>query len=224
MNSELTPEDTDARRSRMLTYERHLWSAGVQDVAGIDEVGRGPLAGPVVAAAVIFPVDVFLPGVTDSKLLSPDEREELFGSIMHHARAVGVGVVDHTVIDRINILRATYEAMWSAVQKLSVPPRHLLIDGNRFAPDVAGGIPFTTIVDGDVLCFSIAAASIIAKVTRDRIMAHYDTLYPGYGFARHKGYATPEHREAICTLGYCDIHRRSFSINTQLELDLEPRG
>ena len=198
-----------------LRYEEEYWRRGLRNVAGVDEAGRGPLAGPVVAAAVIFPQGFFLPDVNDSKQLSGDEREELYGRIMASASAVGVGVVDHVVIDEINILQATYRAMHEATRQLAVTPDHLLIDGNRFEPD---GIPFTTIIDGDALSLSIAAASIVAKVTRDRIMVEYDALYPAYGFARHKGYATPEHREAIFRLGYSPIHRRSFVLKTQLEL------
>ncbi|HET6271598.1 MAG TPA: ribonuclease HII [Bacteroidota bacterium] len=198
-----------------LRYERKCWRKGFQHVAGVDEAGRGPLAGPVVAAAVIFPRAFFLPEVNDSKQLSGEQREELYGRIMASASAVGVGVVDHVVIDEINILQATYRAMHDATRRLAITPDHLLIDGNRFEPD---GIPFTTIIDGDALSLCIAAASIVAKVTRDRIMVGYDAVYPAYGFARHKGYATPEHREAIFKLGYSPIHRRSFVLKTQLEL------
>jgi ribonuclease HII len=199
-----------------LAYERQLWSRGKKFVAGVDEAGRGPLAGPVVAAAVIFHHDFFIPEVNDSKLLSPKTRERLFESIVGNALAVGVGVIDHATIDEINILNATYKAMNAAIGKLRIPPDHLLIDGNRF---IGGAIPFSTIVDGDALCFSIAAAAIVAKVTRDRIMVDYDAAYPGYGFARHKGYSTEEHREAIYRLGYCEIHRRSFQVKTQLEVE-----
>lgn len=199
-----------------LRYEKKCWRKGFQHVAGVDEAGRGPLAGPVVAAAVIFPQAFFLPEVNDSKQLSGEQREELYGRIMASASAVGVGVVDHCVIDEINILQATYRAMHEAIRRLSVVPDHLLVDGNRFDPAPAG-VPFTTIVDGDALSLAIAAASIVAKVTRDRMMIEFDALYPGYGFARHKGYATPEHREAIFRLGYSPIHRRSFVLKTQLE-------
>jgi ribonuclease HII len=199
-----------------LAYERQLWSRGKKFVAGVDEAGRGPLAGPVVAAAVIFHHEFFIPEVNDSKLLSPKTRERLFESIVGNALAVGVGVIDHATIDEINILNATYKAMNAAIGKLRIPPDHLLIDGNRF---IGGAIPFSTIVDGDALCFSIAAAAIVAKVTRDRIMVDYDAAYPGYGFARHKGYSTEEHREAIYRLGYCEIHRRSFQVKTQLEVE-----
>lgn len=215
MNSNLELKEAEVRRAMMLQYERELWSNGIVPVAGVDEAGRGPLAGPVVAAAAIFPMDTFIPEVNDSKQLTPEQREELYLRIMNEAIAVGVGVVDHRTIDEINILNATFKAMHEAVKLLSIGPAHLLIDGNRFT-DM--GIPYTTIVSGDALSFSIAAASIVAKVTRDRMMMEYDALYPGYGFASHKGYATPRHREAIARLGFCEIHRRSFELKTQLEL------
>jgi ribonuclease HII len=189
--------------------------AGRRSIAGVDEAGRGPLAGPVVAAAVIFPEECFLPGVFDSKQLTAEEREIRYALILSHALGVGVGIVGHEIIDRVNILNATFLAMHRALAQLPVRPDYLLIDGNRFL-DI--GIPFTTVVRGDALCFTVAAASIVAKVTRDRMMVDYDTQFPGYGFARHKGYATEEHREAIARLGLCDIHRRSFHPKSQLHL------
>ncbi len=192
-------------------YEHELWRMGKAHIAGIDEAGRGPLAGPVVAAAVIFEQEVSIPDVDDSKLLSEDIREILYPQIMNRAAAVGIGIVNHAIVDKINILNATFKAMHGAIDQLAISPTHLLIDGNRFDGSV---IPFTTIVDGDALCFSIAAASIVAKVTRDRLMIDYDAQFPGYGFARHKGYATREHRDAISRLGYCEIHRRSFVLST----------
>ncbi len=179
----------------------------MQNVAGIDEAGRGPLAGPVVAAAVIFPVGCVVEGVDDSKKLTPARREEAFSRIYRQAVAIGIGIVDHRVIDEINILQATLKAMHIAADGLQPRPCHLLVDGNRFA---GGDIPFTTIIDGDARCQAIAAASIIAKVTRDRIMVEQDLLYPAYGFARHKGYGTVQHRAAIELYGLCPIHRRSF--------------
>lgn len=222
MNSD-QPKRVRKRPEDMLSYERDLWTRGVHAVAGIDEAGRGPLAGPVVAAAVVFPEGCFIPEVDDSKLLSAIEREELYGRICSEATAFGIGIIDHIIIDEINILNATFRAMHQAIQQLPSVPGHLLIDGNRFVtdglPSGTVGIPYTTIIDGDATCFSIAAASILAKVTRDRIMLEYDSHFPGYGFAQHKGYGTKEHREAILTLGYCPIHRRSFTFKTQLELD-----
>jgi len=199
----------------LLQFERRLCVAGCTRIAGIDEAGRGPLAGPVVAAAVVFPEGCFLPGVRDSKQLTAAQRDELYGAILSHAIGVGVGIVGHETIDSVNILNATFLAMHRAVDGLSFRPDHLLVDGNRFQET---GIPFTTIVKGDARCFSIAAASIIAKVTRDRLMTEYEERFPGYGFARHKGYATQEHCEAIARLGMCEIHRRSFHLKSQLPM------
>lgn len=189
--------------------ERGLHLEGFRRIAGVDEAGRGPLAGPVVAAAAVFGPDVEVPGVRDSKLLSPGRREELYGEIMRRAEHVGVGIVHEGTIDRVNILNATFLAMEQAVGALPVAPDLLLVDGNRFR---AGPVPYRTIVGGDRRCFSIAAASIVAKVTRDRLMAEYDRLYPGYGFLRNKGYPTQEHRDAVLRLGVCPIHRRSFAL------------
>lgn len=210
MISELPAPAVPKRSRKMLRFERHLWASGTHHIAGIDEAGRGPLAGPVVAAAVIFPHDVVLRGVKDSKVLTAEQREAMYNEIFAHALAVGVGQVESEEIDRINILNATYKAMHEAIRRLAIPPDHLLIDGNRF---LENGIPFTTVIDGDALSFSVAAASIVAKVTRDRLMVGYDSLYPAYGFAKHKGYATREHREAIIKCGFCPIHRQSFSVS-----------
>jgi len=192
----------------LLSVERHLWASGIEWIAGIDEAGRGPLAGPVVAAAVVVDPGHAVPGVDDSKKLRAAERERLYASILECSPAVAVGITQHDEIDEINILQATFRAMHQAVRGLAVRPDHLLVDGNRF---VDCGIPFTTVIDGDALCYSIAAASIVAKVTRDRLMVEYDRAFPGYGFARHKGYGTVEHRRAIARLGYCRIHRRTFA-------------
>jgi ribonuclease HII len=204
----------------MLQHERKIWRSGMEMIAGVDEAGRGPLAGPVVAAAVVMRRGVFLPEVDDSKKLTPEQRLGLCRQILEKALAVGIGAVDHVTIDRINVLNATFRAMHLAVTALEVRPEHLLIDGNRFSPEQACGapvypIPYTTLVDGDELSFSVASASIIAKVTRDRIMEGFDRIYPGYGFARHKGYATEAHREAITRLGITPIHRRSFGRHVQ---------
>ena len=205
-----------ARIQTLLERERRLWNDGVAMVAGVDEAGRGPLAGPVVAAAVIFPHDIALAGIDDSKKLSATARDDLFDAIYANAIAIGVGVIDCEAIDRVNILNATFGAMHSAIQSLSVTPRHLLIDGNKFFHEF---IPFTTIVDGDARCYSIAAASIIAKVTRDRLMCAFAAEYPEYGFEQHKGYGTKMHYAALRTYGLCPIHRRSF---IHLETDLVP--
>jgi ribonuclease HII len=188
-------------------FEAAARARGARAVAGVDEAGRGPLAGPVVAAAVILDPDRPVPGVADSKTLSPARREALFGDIHENARAVGVGIVPHDEIDRINILQATLKAMTRAVADLGIAPDHLLIDALTL-PNVP--LPQDGIVRGDGKSVSIAAASIVAKVTRDRLMADLDRAYPGYGFAVHKGYPTAAHREAIGRLGPCPVHRRSF--------------
>ena len=186
-------------------------------VCGVDEAGRGPLAGPVVAAAVIFHKPRAPKGINDSKLLAPDIRENLFDAISATA-AVGIGIASVEEIDEINILQATFLAMRRAVAALPSLPRHVLIDGN-LTPDL--GCPATAIVKGDGLSLSIAAASIIAKVTRDRIMRDLDLPHPGYGFAQHKGYGTPAHLDAIARLGPSPVHRRSFAPFRQGVLNLE---
>jgi len=197
-------------------FERQAWNAGHQRVAGVDEVGRGPLAGPVVAAAVILPVNRRVRGLKDSKLLTPAQRETLFPAIQDAAEAVGVGIVEASIIDRINILEATRHAMLEALSELAAPPDLVLIDAIRLP---ALTIQQQPIIKGDRLSASIAAASIIAKVTRDRLMIQYDQAYPEYGFARHKGYATEEHLNAIDRFGPCPIHRRTFhGVWRQIEL------
>lgn len=189
-------------------YEARAWREGVAHVAGVDEAGRGPLAGPVVAAAVIIAPDRRLRGLTDSKLLAPERREELFALISDRALTVGVGIVDPATIDRVNILQATIQAMAAALAGLAVAPGLVLTDFVRL-PGLA--CPQRNLVDGDRRSASVAAASIVAKVTRDRLMIELDRQYPAYGFARHKGYATPEHLAALDRHGPCPIHRRSFS-------------
>jgi ribonuclease HII len=207
MNSDAIASKRRTVQQDMFAYEQSLWDSGIRYIAGIDEVGRGPLAGPVVAAAVIFEAGVRIEGVNDSKQLTEKKRESLFPLIYEHAASVGIGVVDHLEIDKINILKATYRAMHLAVEQLGVRPEHLLVDGPRFE---VVGIPFTAIVRGDARCFSIAAASIIAKVTRDRFMMEFDARYPQYGFKKHKGYGTKAHLESIKKFGRCPIHRKSF--------------
>jgi ribonuclease HII len=197
------------RLIRLLSHENQLREKGLKAIAGCDESGRGPLAGPVIAAAVIFPEGVCLTGVNDSKKLSPVRRETLFDAICEHALAVGTGRVDPEEIDRINILKATQKAMHQALHALEVRPDYLLVDGY---PLPGAPCPQEAIIGGDGHCFSIAAASIIAKVTRDRIMISMDREYPGYGFASHKGYGTRAHIEAIQKKGPTPIHRRSFRI------------
>ena len=196
------------------SFERTYWKSGIEHVAGIDEAGRGPLAGPVVAAAVVLPQEVWIHGVDDSKKLAASKREELFEVISACALAVGVGIIHNDSVDEMNIYRATMKAMGDAVGRLNLRPGHLLVDGPRYY-DTA--LPFTPIIGGDAKCFTIAAASIIAKVTRDRLMIEYDRIFPEYGFARHKGYGTPQHLEAIRRYGPCSIHRRSFTMPKQEE-------
>jgi ribonuclease HII len=194
----------------MLTFERKLWNDGIRFIAGVDEAGRGPLAGPVVAAAVLFPRDVYITGVKDSKKLTGKRRQELFDEIYSKALSIGIGIVDHNVIDEINILNATFKAMHYAVGELVPQPEHLLVDGPYFAEL---NIPADKIVKGDVKSFTIAAASIIAKVTRDKLMVDYDTKFPNYGFAKHKGYGTADHIKAIIENGLSEIHRKSFKLH-----------
>lgn len=194
----------------MLTFEQNLWNNGKRFIAGVDEAGRGPLAGPVVAAAVVFPREVYIEGVKDSKKLSEKQRLKLFEDIQSKALSIGIGIVPHLVIDEINILQATFKAMHQAISELIPKPDILLIDGPYFAEL---NIPAKKIIDGDTKSFTIAAASIIAKVTRDKIMKDYDLQYPDYGFAKHKGYGTAEHIAAIREFGLSEIHRKSFKLH-----------
>ncbi len=206
-----------------MRHERELWLAGFQRVAGIDEVGRGSLAGPVVAAAVILPERHRIKGIRDSKVLTRRRREALYEQILDRAEGVGLGVMEVEVIDRVNILQATKLAMGQAVSRISPPPDHLVIDALSL-PFV--DLPQRSIIDGDAISASIAAASIVAKVTRDRICAEYDARYPAYGFAVNKGYGTRRHYDALMVEGPCAWHRRSFApvrmllAGTQLPLDL----
>ena len=191
----------------MWSYEKKAASSGFFHVAGLDEAGRGPLAGPVVASAVILPESFNDDRITDSKKLTPKKRDELFDVVYDHALSVGVGVVDHVQIDSINILQASLLAMQIAVKHLTHEPDYLLIDGIF---QIDSHLPQEAIKKGDSLSISIAAASIIAKVTRDRMMLEYDALYPQYGFAKHKGYPTKAHKEAVSQYGVCPIHRKTF--------------
>lgn len=206
-------------------FERGLLAAGIRLFAGIDEAGRGPLAGPVVAAAVILPeawvikgVPGRLRGLNDSKQLLPCQRETFYTRIIESPEIrYGIGVVDHVEIDRINILRASHAAMLLALQQLLPRPDHVLVDGLHVP---AIDLPQTAIVGGDGRSYSIAAASVLAKVTRDRLMVNYHRQWPMYGFDAHKGYPTPEHRLALAQHGPCPIHRRSFAPVGDLQLDL----
>jgi ribonuclease HII len=206
-------------------YELELLERGLTRIAGVDEAGRGPLAGPVFAAAVMFPVEWLRHGlpaplekVNDSKQLSPQTRETLFAELTSRAEIqYAVAHVDAATIDEINILQATHRAMNQALSQLQPPPEHALVDGLRVK---SLALPHTAIVSGDALSYSIAAASILAKVSRDRCMLEWDRLYPGYGFARHKGYGTAQHLAALKKLGVCPIHRRSFAPMRPAEKEL----
>ena len=200
-----TLEKETARIYQLQQYERDYEKEGL--ICGIDEVGRGPLAGPVVAGAVILPKNCEILYLNDSKQLSAEKREQLYDIILEHAVAVGIGIVSPQRIDEINILQATYEAMRQAIEKLNPQPAVLLNDAVRI-PQVA--IQQVPIIKGDAKSVSIAAASIVAKVTRDRMMEQYEEVFPGYGFARNKGYGSKEHIETLQTMGPTAIHRRSF--------------
>lgn len=207
MSAAKTMDSEELKRlTAMCRYEKPFWEAG-KLVAGIDEAGRGPLAGPCVAAAVVMPHDCLIAGVDDSKKLSEKKREALYEQITDQALCYAVGVADNGLIDEINILNAAKRAFAQAIAALPIAPDFVFSDR-------IGGIetscPYEEITGGDALCYSIAAASIIAKVTRDRMMRDYEQKYPGYGFAKHKGYGTKQHCELIRELGVCDIHRMSF--------------
>jgi ribonuclease HII len=209
-----------------LSHESELWQKGATLVAGVDEAGCGPLAGPVVAAAVVFPgawlkagLDSKLRGLNDSKQLTGEQREKYFSIITCHPDVRhAIATVDVEMIDRINIRQAAWRAMNLALDQLKPEPQHVLVDGLRikWLP-----YPQTPLMQGDCKSYSIAAASVLAKVTRDRIMLEMDRLYPGYGFAEHKGYGTPQHYAAIQQRGPCPIHRRSFSPFRRVETELE---
>ena len=193
----------------MNRFERKAHAGGYHWVAGVDEAGRGPLAGPVVAAAVVFPPDYVNHEINDSKRLSPRKRESLYERIRTDALAVGFGLIEADVIDRINILQASLTAMRDAVLELAPPPDYLLVDGCHRIPLTT---PQEAVVRGDAKSLTIAAASILAKVTRDRVMEIYHRQYPQYNFLKNKGYGTREHVQAIRECGYCKIHRRSFRL------------
>lgn len=190
-------------------FESKFRSLGFRLIAGIDEAGRGPLAGPVVAAACIIDEGIFFEGVDDSKKLPPPKRKKLFEQITHHSQVkFGIGIIDAETIDRVNIYQATILAMHEALSELPVKPDYLLVDGMHIS---YAGIPCEKIIGGDGLSQSIAAASIIAKETRDALMVQFHSQYPNYHFDQHKGYATPLHKEALAKHGPCCIHRRSFA-------------
>ena len=191
----------------MKDYENELYKQGIKLIAGIDEVGRGPLVGPVVTAAVILKEDYYDERINDSKKLTEKKREMLYDVIMENALSIGIGISSNEVIDEINILEATKKAMIEAVNNLSIKPEHLLIDAVKLDID----IPQTSIIKGDAKSQSIAAASIIAKVTRDRMMIELDKEYPEYGYAKHKGYPTKDHIAAVEKYGVKDFYRKTFS-------------
>ncbi|HYE68584.1 MAG TPA: ribonuclease HII, partial [Anaerovoracaceae bacterium] len=193
--------------AEMKQFEEELYAGGVRHIAGIDEVGRGPLAGPVVAAAVILPADFDILGVDDSKKLSEKKREELYTLITKYAVCYSIGIIDNYMIDEINILEATKLAMKQAIEKLQITPEYILIDALTLKDIV---IPQKGIIKGDSLSVSIAAASIVAKVTRDRMMGEYHQKYPHYCFDQNKGYGTKAHYEGIDSFGICELHRKSF--------------
>ena len=199
------------RLTNLKQMEKDLYKKGFKNICGIDEAGRGPLAGPVVIAGVIMPEDSMIEGVNDSKKVSEKKREKLYDDIINEAIAWSVGIVDQTEIDEINILNATKKALTMAIQNLEVKPERILVDALEHIDTC--GIPYTSIIKGDAKNYSIAAASIIAKVTRDRIMYEWDKVYPEYGFASHKGYGTAKHIEAIKENGICMIHRKTFVKN-----------
>jgi ribonuclease HII len=218
-----------AREASRLGFERELWRAGKTRVAGVDEAGCGPLAGPVVAGAVLLPhgwletgLHSKLRGLNDSKQLTEEQREKYFAIITSHPEIrFGISVVEAEVIDRINIFEAARRAMNLALDQLQPAPEHVLVDGKSVK---SMRFPSTPLVKGDCRSYSIAAASVLAKVTRDRLMREYDRQYPGYGFGEHKGYGTPQHLAAIATQGPCPIHRRSFAPLRKEPVELELFG
>jgi ribonuclease HII len=206
-----SPKSTDTKKTKAedkLFFEKELWGKGYKLVAGVDEVGRGPLAGPVVAACVIFPEHIDIPGIDDSKKLTPKKREELYKKIKESALDFGVGIVKEKEIDKLNILRASLKAMHKAISCLKNTPHFILIDGNQKIPDLK--LPQLPVVKGDSLSLSCAAASIIAKVERDRMMRKFHRKYPQFSFDQNKGYSSKVHLEALQKFGPCKIHRRSF--------------
>ena len=198
--------DEDLRLEKMLAYEKELYAQGIDLIAGVDEVGRGPLAGPVVAAAVILPKGCKIPGLNDSKKIPKSKHKEIYEAVLQNAIAIGIGIKDNQVIDQVNIYEATKLAMMEAIGQLEPQPQHLLIDAMKL--DLP--IPQTSIIKGDANSLSIAAASIVAKVTRDQMMEEFDREYPGYDFAQNAGYGTAKHLAGLHKLGVTPIHRRSF--------------
>ncbi len=199
------------RLTQLKEIEKDLYQKGFQKIAGIDEAGRGPLAGPVVVAGVIMPQDSLIEGVNDSKKVSEKKREKLYDLILEEAISYSVAIIEQDVIDDINILNATKQGVTTVVEEFEVKPDLIVVDALTHIN--TKGIPYDSLIKGDAKCYNIAAASIIAKVTRDRIMRQWDEIYPQYGFSGHKGYGTAKHIEAIKEYGLCPIHRRSFTKN-----------
>ena len=204
-------EKEEERLINLKQMEKELYQKGFQIIAGIDEAGRGPLAGPVVVAGVIMPKDSMIEGVNDYKKVSEKKREKLYDLIIEEAISYSVAVIGQDCIDDINILNATKQGLTTVVEELDVKPDLILVDALTHID--TKGIPYDSIIKGDAKCYSIAAASILAKVTRDRIMKQWDEIYPQYGFAKHKGYGTAAHITAIKEYGLCPIHRKSFTKN-----------
>lgn len=198
--------DEDLRLEKMLAYEKELYAQGIDLIAGVDEVGRGPLAGPVVAAAVILPKACKIPGLNDSKKIPKSKHKEIYEAVFQNAIAIGIGIKDNHVIDQVNIYEATKLAMMEAIGQLDPRPQHLLIDAMKLDLPISQ----TSIIKGDANSLSIAAASIVAKVTRDQMMEEFDREYPGYDFAQNAGYGTSNHLAGLDQLGVTPIHRRSF--------------
>ena len=199
------------RLTNLKSMEKELYDKGFEHICGIDEAGRGPLAGPVVVAGVIMPKDSMIEGVNDSKKVSEKKREKLYDLILEEAISYAVAIIGQDVIDEINILNATKQGVTKVVEELDVKPNLILVDALTHIN--TKGIPYDSIIKGDAKCYNIAAASIIAKVTRDRIMCEWDEIYPQYGFINHKGYGTAKHIEALKEYGPCPIHRRTFIKN-----------
>lgn len=199
------------RLTKLKEMEKDLHTKGFKYICGIDEAGRGPLAGPVVIASAIMPADSMIEGVNDSKKVSEKKRELLYEKITQEAISWSVAIIDEKEIDKVNILNATKEGLTNTIKDLKTKPDLIVVDALEHIDTC--GIPYESIIKGDAKCYSISAASIIAKVTRDRIMRQWDEVYPEYGFARHKGYGTKAHIEAIKEYGLCPIHRRSFTKN-----------
>lgn len=199
------------RLTNLKKIEEELYETGIETICGIDEAGRGPLAGPVVVAAVIMPRNSMIEGVNDSKKVSEAKREILYDKIIEEAIAYGVGIIDQQEIDKINILNATKKGLTTAIKELQVKPQRIIVDALEHID--TQGIPYTSIIKGDAKCYSIAAASIIAKVTRDRIMRNWAEIYPEYGFEKHKGYGTKAHIMAIKEYGATPLHRKTFIKN-----------